>query len=124
SPRVPYPTLFRSWHAGRRRSGSALLPARQVGPLLVGQLFEPSAEAGKLDRRHLAIDLLGERVDAGLEILAILNEPFGGECLVGEGHVHNVGGVAFCCPEVQQTALGGDEDRSEEHTSELQSRGN
>src|SRR5690606_6766034 len=86
--------------AAAGRSGRSLLPAGQVGALLVGQLLEAAAQAGEFDRSDFPVDLLRQRVDARLEVVAVLDQPLGGERLVRERHVHHVGGMPFRRPEV------------------------
>src|SRR3990172_1917774 len=83
--------------SGKREAGSgwlgSSLPARQITSLLVGERLAPAAASG-------------EGVKGGGERAAPPPQPLGGQGLVGEGHVHHFGGMAFGGSEVDQPPLG------------------
>ena len=73
--------------------------------LLVGERIDLDAHGFELEAGDLAVDLTGDGVDLLLELVGVLGHVFGGERLIGEGHVHDGGGVTFGRGQIDQAAF-------------------
>ena len=84
--------------------------AGEVFDLLFGEGVDVDAHGLELEFGDPGVDFGGDVVDLGLEGLLVLEGPFGGEGLDGEGHVHDGGGVAVGGGEVNEAAFAEDHD--------------
>ncbi|AIY18433.2 Signal peptidase I [Pimelobacter simplex] len=81
-----------------------------VGGLLLGQLGQLDAEGVEVQPGDLLVEVLGQHVDADRVLVGLGEDLDLGEHLVGEGVRHHERRVAGRVAEVQQTALGEDDD--------------
>src|SRR3954447_13673599 len=69
------------------RSGFGLAgPARQVRALLVSQFVELDPHRVELQPRDFVVDRLGQRLHAGLQVVAFADQALGGQGLAGGDH--------------------------------------
>ena len=70
-----------------------------------GQRVQPDIHAGQLQAGDRVLDFLRYGVDAGVEILAMLDRPADAQRLGGKAHVHDRGRVALGRSQVDQPSL-------------------
>src|SRR4051794_2876469 len=97
-------------HSGRPGCGAALpvalLPRAPVAALLGGELVELDAQRGELEARHLAVDVVGDRMHAGGQRALRRGEVLDRERLQREGEVHDRRGVTLAGGEVDHAPGG------------------
>ena len=87
-----------------RCSRRASAPAREVGPLVVGEGVDADAERRQLEPRDLAVDVARDRVDAGAELAARATRCSTASAWMAKRHVHDLGRMALAGGEVDDAA--------------------
>ncbi len=87
-----------------------LLGDAQVGSLVVRQLGQFDVQGLQVGRGHLLVELLGQHVDAHGVLAGVGPQVDLGQDLVGEGAGHDEGRVAHGAAQVDEPALGQEDD--------------